>query len=653
EKRAKIEKLKQQRDAKIEAYRNGSKKPPFLGFFMNNISLYIMGAVDFALGWIPFVGDFISFGISAFIWFIPCLILFDLMTYIKILGFLFVDLFIGLIPGVGDLADLAPEILLAKWGPPAQLRKSWESKLPGVLERIRQDYDRKIAIVQADEKSKLDKRLARIRGHFSGLAAENQKIVFLLAFIGIIVLGPFGVGAFSETQILSSLPVVGVIILLLLLGTKLGMLEQKEMFGLILFMALNVLLSVMLKANDFLSSIFKDNTVIVMILFAVFSLLFVLKTMDLVNTKTIIIIMVLLILGLSSFNMIGYFSGNQFQADKEQTVAQREASWEDANLLEKLQLWVAEQKLKGSGEYLPDGETESTYEFMGVRMENPDPFKDIFYSTEPVQIDIDYAANSYEPISISTSCRTGTYMGEIQPSYPVEATASFFPRVSCIFEKLPVGTHNVAVKGVYNYRSTVRLPIQIISTDFETILLAHKKDAGTTLDLQEFLEESKAITSAGPIQIGVSNTKEMGANVLRMPIAMDEDSIISQGQDNRVHRLKFQLQLSHDDENGKQKIERVTKAQFNMPEGLAISNCNFAPDFDLQPLTEDGRWIYTVIDNFNKWEIFTTIECDVGVDKQYADVFFPEGVDWSKSTMLFTVDYDYSIQKSAIVRVEA
>ncbi len=652
EKRAKIEKLKQQCDAKIEKMRSGS--PPFpYSFFMSNISLYLMGAVDFALGWIPFVGDIISFFVSAVFWFIPCLLLFDLMAYIKILIFLVVDMAIGMIPVFGNFADLAPEILLAKWGPPAQLRKAWEEKLPGKIERVRQDYDHKIAIVEANERDKLKKRLARIRGHFSGLAAENQKLVFLLFFIGIAVAGPFGIGAFSETHMMSSLPVIIVIALLLLLGTKLGVLEQKEMFGLLMFMALNVILSLMLKANEFLAQFFKGNTVIVMALFALFSILFVLKSMDIVSSRTIAATMIIAILILTSFSFIPYLGSDRAQADMQQTKAERDANWENANLLEKVQLWITEQRLKGEGEFLPEGETESTYKFMGVTMENPDPLKEIFYSTEPIQIDIDYQANSYEPISISTSCRTGTYMGIIDPSYPVEVTASFFPRVSCIFQRLPPGSHNVDVKAVYNYRSTLRLPIKLISSDFENVLLVQEKDSGKTTNINDLLsEETKAITSAGPIQIGVSNTKEMGANILKMPMAIDVEGI-QDDNPSRIHKIKFQLQKSNDETGGIQKIERVTEAQFNMPEGLALSNCNFAPGMDLQPMSEEGRWIYNILDDFKAWEIFTTIECDVSVDKNYVNVFFPRGVDWSKTTMLLTVDYEYSIQKSVVVRVEA
>lgn len=652
EKRAKIEKLKEQRDAKIEAYRNGSKKPPLMGFFMSNISLYIMGLVDFGLGWIPVVGDIIAFFVSAIFWFIPCLILFDLMAYIRILLFLGLDMVIGMIPVFGNFADILPEFLLAKWGPPAQLKKAWEEKLPAILERIRQDYDHKIAVVEANSRDKLKKHLDRIRGHFSGLAADNQKIVLLLAFFGIIVVGPFGIGAVSDISFFSSLPVVAIIALVLLLITKLGMLTGKETFGLMLFLALNILWSFILSQNAAITQFLKDNTLIVMIFFFAFSILFVLRTMDVITNRTIVIIMLLLILGALSFRFIGYFSGDSFTADTEQAQVEKEAVWEEANIVEKIGLWITEQRLKGEGEYLPEGETEATYEFMGVIMEDPEPLKDIFYSTEPIQIDIDYQANSYEPISISTSCRTGTQLGIIEPDYPVQATASYFPRVSCIFDNLPLGSHKVDVKGVYNYRSTVRLPLKLITTDFERLLLAHQKDAGTALSLETFLEETSSLTSAGPIQFGVSNTKEMGEAKLKMPMAMDKNAIANNNLQ-RVHKLKFQLQQSYDQSGGIQKIERVTKAQFNMPKGIALSNCNFAPGIDLQPMTENGRWIYNIVDDFNSWQLFTTLECDVSVDAEHIDVFFPQGVEWSKSTMLLTVDYDYSIQKSVVVRVEA
>ncbi len=653
EKREKIEKLKQERDAKIEAYRNG-KVPPFIGFFMNNISLYLMGLVDFGVGWIPFVGDIIMFFVSAAFWFIPSFFLFDLMAYIKILIFLFVDMIIGMIPmNIGNFADLLPEFLLVKWGPPAQLRKAWKEKLPAKLERIRQDYDSKIAIVQANERDKLKKRLGRLRGHFSGLAIDNRKILFLLFFVAIIVLGPFGIGAFSETHLLSSLPVIIVLTLFLLLATKLGMLDEKEMFGLLLFLALNIALSVMLKAGDFLAQYFKGNTIIVMILFFVFSTLFVLKSMDVISGKAIAAIIIILLLILSSFQIVSQIGSPHFKTEVQQSKAEKQVAWDNANLFEKMRLWITEQKMKGNGTYLPAGETESTYTFMGVTMENPSPLKTIFYSTEPIQIDIDYQANSYDPISISTSCKTGTYMGVVEPNRPVQATASYFPRVSCIFDHLPPGAHKIDVKGVYNYRSTVRFPLQLISADLENTLLVYDKDSKNKPAIESLLEENKhVLTSAGPIQIGVSNTKEMGVDTLKMPMAMDVSAVTS-NTENRIHKLKFQLQSSYDTSGGIQKIERVTRAQFNMPEGLALSHCNFAPGMDLQPLTEGGRWIYDVLDDFNKWNLLTTIECEVLVSPEYANVFFPQGVDWSKTTMLFSVDYDYSIQKSVVVQVEA
>lgn len=194
EKKTRIEKLKQKRDEKLEIIKNG---PPGYIMLIARLAFFLLWIMDTIVGLIPFVGDALAAGISFIVWAILCIILIgDLGTVGKIIAFLFIDFIAGFIPGVGDILDPGVELvaLFTKRTPFHMFKKAYQLRIPKLSQHLRQVYDEKIKLVVKEEDSKFNRFKSSLQGHFTGLAVDNQKIVFLIMFVIIAILGPMGLG---------------------------------------------------------------------------------------------------------------------------------------------------------------------------------------------------------------------------------------------------------------------------------------------------------------------------------------------------------------------------------------------------------------------------------------------------------------------------
>ena len=192
EKDARIERLKKKRDKEIENVKKGPNFMWILWVFF--VGLWFMDSI---IGWIPFMGDVASAGISFIVWSaLAILLVGDMTTIIKIIIFLAIDLFVGFIPGIGDIADIAvePLALFIKQSPPQIFKRAYQFRIPRISQHIRAVYDKKIKLVEQDEDTKFKQFKATLQGHYTGLAVDNKKIIAIILFILVAFFGPMGFG---------------------------------------------------------------------------------------------------------------------------------------------------------------------------------------------------------------------------------------------------------------------------------------------------------------------------------------------------------------------------------------------------------------------------------------------------------------------------
>ena len=179
-------------------------------------------------------------------------------------------------------------------------------------------------------------------------------------------------------------------------------------------------------------------------------------------------------------------------------------------------------------------------------------------------------------------------------------------------------------------------------------LLILSRDSGNEITAESYVGGTQsALTTAGPLLIGVSNTKIEGISKLKMPIILERDNI-----NKNPTRLRFQIQVQGAVDVGK--LSSINKAEFNLPAGMLLKNCDFGTNSNepLPYVVEDGRWIVTVQDDFSAWTDLKTISCELGFDEMAVESFLPERMKWSPQTIYFTLDYNYQMQKSIVVRVD-
>lgn len=331
-------------------------------------------------------------------------------------------------------------------------------------------------------------------------------------------------------------------------------------------------------------------------------------------------------------------------------VADAEVTVKNANFKDSFLAWITGQEAKGSGEYIGNADTEQTHEFIGVKIEGIEPWKDQFYSTEPVYIDIDYSANSYFPITIMTGCKIdGIGYGKVDK--PLAQVSKSQPtRVRCTFEHLPAGHHVVDFIAVYSFESTVRIPLKFMEKEFVNTLLTLSKDSGNDITPESYVGGTEnPLTSSGPIAIGVSNAKRDGVNALQMPIELYKEDL------NKASS-RLRLQIQENDVTGG--INRVENATFNLPKGMVLKNCDFLNNGGS---LEDGyvenqdRWEFNVDSDFNNWGDLKTLSCEIGFKntQDIKDYILPPQMRWSPQTIFFIMRYQYKLEQSISIEVVA
>lgn len=345
----------------------------------------------------------------------------------------------------------------------------------------------------------------------------------------------------------------------------------------------------------------------------------------------------------------GYVVSGRAADDLREGSAAVEADMKNSGVKESFVSLLLGQYQRGTGEYLGNADVEQTHEFIGVKIEGAEPFKEEFYSNEPVHVDIDYTANSYFPIQIATSCKIkGVADGKVEPRI-TKVSKSQPARVRCTFENMPKGHHVVDVTAVYTYESTVRIPLKFMEQEFSETLLLLSKDSGNGITPESYVGGTQnPLTNSGPIAFGVSNTRKDGVSVLQMPILLERENM-------NKFSSRLKLQIQEQELNGG--INSIEKATFNVPAGLLLEDCDFLPEGknDLgNPFGQLGdRWNYTVETDFSTWGDFTSLSCQLAFNQLYVDYFLPSQMKWSPQTIFFTMQYQYRLEHAVPVEVTA
>lgn len=320
----------------------------------------------------------------------------------------------------------------------------------------------------------------------------------------------------------------------------------------------------------------------------------------------------------------------------------------NAHFWDSFNAWFRGQKAKGNGSYVNNADQEQTHEYIGVKIEGIEPWKEEFYTTEPVYVDIDYSANSYFPIKISTTCKTDeSGYGDVDK--PVtDVSSSQANRVRCTFKNLPKGSYVVDVISAYSYQSTARIPLKFMEKSFVNTLLAISKDSGNSITAESYVGGTEnPLTNSGPLAFGASNVKVDGVSKLKMPIEINKTNM-----NENPSRIRIQIQQ----QEAKGKITKVNNISFNVPAGMFLKDCDFLKkgnnDLDNSVKLKD-RWIYTVNSGFGNWGDLKTISCAIEFDESYKDYFLPRELRWSPQTIFFTMNYLYKLEQSSIVKVVA
>jgi len=608
----------------------------------------ILSLVDAACGLIPGVGDFIAFCVMAIFWLIPCIILFDIAAYVKIFVFLIVDAIVGLIPGFGDIADLAPEFLAFVPGingmtPPVAVATAYRNKLPVLEQKLREKYDQKIKEVREDSRNKLKNVMNHFRGHFSGVSSENRKVMFLFLFGIIAAIGPMGMGLLQIPGTMANYMILGAFVLVLTLLQLGHVLKTREVTGLIFFLVFVSLLPYILdyakKAAPFLGY----DTVVSLVLFIVFSLLFIAKSMGWISTSGITKWAIFIIFLLMIPFLFGYFSSGRATEDFQTNIELNKQRAEELNLLEVLINWATFQEARGSGELSGSGVQEQTYAFIGVTLEGVTPSRDQYRVGQPIDLTIDYSANSFNDLYLFTECTIGDTPADV-PSEPLHISGASPRRVACSFDTtgMKPGTHTARIRGIYEYDSTVGLPLKIMSSNYANYLAPPPITYDERIQLlsDEVNGNELVETSSGPITILVSNTKVNSQDALRLPFVVDKEN------PNEVpYLLAFVLTNPPTLEQGG--ILGMNAITFNTPTGITLENCNLEGEPTTEIISDRIQTTFLM----EGWDDLTRITCEMFIDKTKNNLIPETG--FFDDTLYVSVKYDHAVEKTELIKVVA
>ena len=643
--------------------------PAILNFFTSSKFFWLTAAFDSLM---TFPGGFIISSIINFILYsIPLMMLGRIGLFLLVFlfytfdaGVSFVLEFLSL-TGLGFVfsigLDLIPEIIASAIGlAPYQLVNgavdSYQAKR---LRRAKEKFAKQEKNIEKNNQLAIKKinqkyaeRRERVKKMFTslipsgGVSLSTQRIfsiIVLLVTAFFSWIGIIGVEPIKNFN-LAGIFFTALFLIILLLLQKINLFSD-NFLSLIIVMVLSWALRFLLKTHPL--SFLGPYSLIYTLMAFLAIVIYVLYSFDLYDEQTMIILYLLFALIISSPVIYGYFSSDRWHDDWNKKITEAKAESKNIDWVGLFKSYIKQQAGIGSGEYIQNGETEQTHEYVGVKIEDISPLKSYFYTDEPVVVEVDYSANSLFPLTVFTSCKIDGLGPGVVTEPRLRVSKARPTRTECTFENLPKGNYVVDVFSSNNFRSTVRVPLKFMDSKFIESILLMAKDSSKPISPESFVGGTqKPLTTAGPIKTGVSNSVENGVNKLKMPIEVTEEGLSS-----HVSRIKFQLQ---NEEVISGKITSIKSMEFNLPEGLRLTNCDFIKNTtSLDPIVSEGRWIINIEDGFQNWENLQTISCNLKIDPAYADDLIPPLMHWSPQTMFMTINYQYLQKKSTSIEVKA
>ncbi|MGM5479932.1 MAG: hypothetical protein ACQESC_00560 [Nanobdellota archaeon] len=666
----KISKLRKNQDRQIKT------NEAILNFFTGGIShlvFWIAAIVDAILNlsgvleFIPVIGTamstaidtveiFINIGLVVYFAIPTIILLRDVGAFFKIFIFYLIDTVTSFIPLVGDFIDAGYEFVVAglikKFSPLHVIRESYENKIEEIKAKVKSRFDKKVAGVKEGYQnsiSKLKTAVAAGKKFRDNTFSSWNDIVFFLLLAVTFMLGPLGTGLISVEFKMINIMVIIVYALLLFTFHKFNIIDEKKIYPIVGFLVLNFLAGLLLSNSSAVQGFMGSAS------FLLYFIIIVGIILDLVwayNPDKLVPIGLffglVIVLMFAGPQMVGYIQSGQLNSDVGSSQADVEAGLKNANPIQNFLNSIKRQYGYGNGSVVQGSETERTAEFIGAKIESVEPTRDYFFTGERVDIEIDTIANSYHPLELMTSCMVGSTPAKtVDPPY-TELTGSKSSRVRCSFDGLQKGSHVVDVKQVFNYRSSVKVPLKILSKSQEEKFLTLANRAGDQYKPGEYIEgDSKSVSTSGPVKINVGNTREDNRYVLQMPIVVEggPSSI-------RNRRINFVFQFEDLSSAEGNKITDINNININMPRGVALEECNFLTTQKIPYKSEDDRWVFEFEKEFQSWDQFRSISCDLKFDNAILNERF-EDDGWFSDQMFFSMDYRYSLDHSTTVEVKA
>ncbi|MFP4118637.1 MAG: hypothetical protein ACLFTH_01125 [Candidatus Woesearchaeota archaeon] len=673
DKENKIQRLVQKRDEKIDRIESGPHGT--LAFFTSGLGVVIFWLVAILdaivnlasgmAGFIPFLGGALSVGLDGLEFFVCIgLIVFyaiptifflgDISAFVKIVLFYLFDAVASFIPVVGDFIDAGFEFVVGvgikNFLPPHVIKQSYEDRKEDLKAKVRSRYNKKIASVNDDARERI-KRLVngvkkkKLKVNFLGSGDVYYLILLTITFF----IGPLGAGWISADFKGITFGVIIVYGFLLAFFYKLNAMGERKIFSVIGFMVIMFLADVFLTSPTLAGSLFGNSTFMVYLVLAFVVVIDIVWAYDPEKLSSFVFFFALVIaLIYVAPQLLAYVQSGEVSSDLDANQADIEAGMKNLNPIESFLDTIQRQYGYGNASTVKGGENEKTEEYLGAKIEGVTPLRDYFFTGQEVALDIDTVANSFHPIGLMTMCRVDNKVAdEVSPRY-TEVTGSKAARIRCSFDSLPKGSHVVDVEQTFRYRSSVKIPLKVMTGEKERTMHTLAKDAGDDYSPSEFIGGGdKAISSSGPIQIRVGNMKKENEHVLEMPIVVDAEN------PNDHRRVNFKFQLDNTGNTESSKISSINKAVIDMPSGVGLKNCDFMNTRGELPYEDKGeRWHYEFDQEFSTWDVFDTISCDLNFYPKIIDDRF-EDDGWFFDKIFFTLDYNYKIEKATTVQVEA
>ena len=171
------------------------------------------------------------------------------------------------------------------------------------------------------------------------MAIDNQKIVFFVLIAAISVLGPFGLGFIGLEGGMNSMVLGGVLVAALIVADVFGMIDTRHLFGILLYLALNLFSTYILDISTALPFLDANSSAVFTVLFYFFTLLYMLHLMDIISGRAIGIAIIMVMLALSSFYVAGMVSNPELiQDQRDRVIKNTEVTVKNANIIDRIKI---------------------------------------------------------------------------------------------------------------------------------------------------------------------------------------------------------------------------------------------------------------------------------------------------------------------------